>query len=335
MLPGLVWLDAYNGHDAARGLTLPALSTLLGRAQHEPGPLTLSSLFTQWVGQSLPILADARAYCDEWDERSPYWLMADPVSIRVELHRAILIDTEAIGLSEPEALSLIKTLNHHFAADGIKFSAPHPSRWYIAFTPAQRAYFTPRLDVVGEDINDYLPEGECGLYWNRFLNEVQMLLHDHPVNVAREERGALPVSSVWLWGSGYTQGVTLTSPCYDMVFTDNELLTMVSRLAQLPFRPLPEQFSSLLADGKAQGRVLVALEHALASAQYRDVLGWHQALRQLEVNWFVPILQALYKRNINVLKFICHGSSGFSMTLRPRDMWKFWRTPHVLAQLYS
>jgi len=31
------------------------------------------------------------------------------------------------------------------------------------------------------------------------LNELQMQLHDHPLNQAREARGELPVNSLWLW----------------------------------------------------------------------------------------------------------------------------------------
>ena len=34
------------------------------------------------------------------------------------------------------------------------------------------------------------------------LNEVQVLLHQHPLNAARQTRGLPPVNSVWFWGAG-------------------------------------------------------------------------------------------------------------------------------------
>jgi hypothetical protein len=32
--------------------------------------------------------------------------------------------------------------------------------------------------------------------------EIEMWLHDHPINDARRRRGELPVTSLWLWGAG-------------------------------------------------------------------------------------------------------------------------------------
>ena len=34
-----------------------------------------------------------------------------------------------------------------------------------------------------------------------------MLLHDHPVNIAREARGCLPVTGVWFWGGGTADAI--------------------------------------------------------------------------------------------------------------------------------
>ena len=50
--------------------------------------------------------------------------------------------------------------------------------------------------VAGEDIDRFLPAGRDGKAWHAVMNEVQMLFHDHPVNVAREARG-IPVPDCW------------------------------------------------------------------------------------------------------------------------------------------
>jgi hypothetical protein len=40
------------------------------------------------------------------------------------------------------------------------------------------------------------------------MNEIQMLLHEHPVNQRRERVGKLPVNGWWLWGFGEASGAT-------------------------------------------------------------------------------------------------------------------------------
>jgi len=62
---------------------------------------------------------------------------------------------------------------------------------------------TASLDrVIGRPIDPWLPERLAGQQLRRLQSEVQMLLHTHPLNDAREARGALPVNSFWLSGTG-------------------------------------------------------------------------------------------------------------------------------------
>ena len=49
------------------------------------------------------------------------------------------------------------------------------------------------------------------------LNEVQMLLHEHPLNQAREERRQRPLNAVWISGCGRDRG---TAPPADLVVDD-------------------------------------------------------------------------------------------------------------------
>lgn len=54
----------------------------------------------------------------------------------------------------------------------------------------------------GHDVSDYLPQGEGSEQYHRLLSELQMVLHEHDVNRAREEAGQRPVNSLWIWGGG-------------------------------------------------------------------------------------------------------------------------------------
>ena len=65
---------------------------------------------------------------------------------------------------------------------------------------------TPTLaapeQALGEDLYQHLPDGADGRRWRVLLNEVQVLLHQHPRNAERRTRGLPPVNSLWLWGGG-------------------------------------------------------------------------------------------------------------------------------------
>jgi hypothetical protein len=92
----------------------------------------------------------------------------------------------------------------YFAEDGITLVFETAGRW-LARGEVFRDLVSASLErVIGRDLAPWLPASPTLL---RLQNEMQMLLYPHPVNEARSERGALPVNSFWLSGSG-----ALTTP---------------------------------------------------------------------------------------------------------------------------
>jgi len=51
-------------------------------------------------------------------------------------------------------------------------------------------------------VHDFMPAGRDGARIRSLMNEIQMLLHEHPVNQGRERARLLPVNGWWLWGFG-------------------------------------------------------------------------------------------------------------------------------------
>jgi hypothetical protein len=49
-------------------------------------------------------------------------------------------------------------------------------------------------------LSDWWPQEDSLREWRRLLNEIQMVWHTHPVNLARAERGEVPINSLWLFG---------------------------------------------------------------------------------------------------------------------------------------
>ncbi|MCZ7655242.1 MAG: hypothetical protein M5R42_14705 [Rhodocyclaceae bacterium] len=54
--------------------------------------------------------------------------------------------------------------------------------------------------MTGRTIEPFLPQGDDAREWRRFINEAQVLLHNHPINMAREAEGRPTVNSLWPWG---------------------------------------------------------------------------------------------------------------------------------------
>lgn len=55
---------------------------------------------------------------------------------------------------------------------------------------------------LGTDIGAALPSGPGSRPLRALMAEIEMWLHEHPVNRRRGERGLAPVNNLWLWGGG-------------------------------------------------------------------------------------------------------------------------------------
>ncbi len=326
LLPGLAWLDAHDGGEVSKALPLPALQQMLGKGRLERKERGLSACVEQLWGAppaGLAALAAEQAGLAGDGE----WLFADPVHLRVDRDRALLADVGVMQISLDEARGLTDALNRHFGEDGLAFHPQQAGRWLLNAPKPLTARFDPLWDVVGEDINRHLPQGEGGLAWSRMLNELQMLLYTQPLNDAREMRGDLPVNSVWLWGEGAPAPWKAPAPA---LLADDESLQLLAARSGMAVDAAPFAFDGLPLDGDC----LLMLDALQAAAQYRDAWGWREALQRLEQDWFAPLQGAVRQGKISELTLIATGPAGFELTLKPADLWKFWKRALPLAALY-
>ena len=126
--------------------------------------------------------------------------------------------------------------------------------------------------MVGRNAEPFLPAGEGAAYWRRLLNELQMLLHAHPVNEQRLQNGLPAVSSIWPWSPGRLPG-SIKTPL-DALVADEPALQTLARLA------------GLRGDQRRSGdRVLQVDLRLQRAAESGDVEAWSQALQALEADW--------------------------------------------------
>ncbi|MDE0455740.1 MAG: hypothetical protein OXI15_00480, partial [Chromatiales bacterium] len=220
LVPGLLGpaVGGSGDREAAQalvaGLDLDALDRLLARAGHatKAAPAADDSLEAlafrafghlappagaDWPVAALTALVDACA-----DQGCGFRLRADPVHLRADIDDLVLFDASDIDLSPDEAVALARTVNDALGPHGPRIDAAHPHRWYVAPDAPARIATTPLSRAAGARVSEALPRGPDAARWHRWMNEVQMALHECPVNVERERRGAVPVNSVWVWGAG-------------------------------------------------------------------------------------------------------------------------------------
>lgn len=133
------------------------------------------------------------------------WGLLTPAHWHVGREHVSLADPDELHLDEAESRALLDAVRSLFESEGFTLAWGAPTRWYASH-PSLAGLPCASLDrAVGRNIDLWLPVHPQARLLRRLQNEVQMLLHTHPLNDAREARGELPVNSFWLSGCGVAQ----------------------------------------------------------------------------------------------------------------------------------
>lgn len=327
LVPDLFWPRG-DAVAACQGLKLPALELLLARARRRSFPPIATEA---WLCQAFEVepqqdwpVAPITLPHDGGHAGDHYWLRADPVHFAAHRDRMTLIDSGMLKPAAEEAAEIVTLLNRHFADDGLEFQAPHPARWYV------RASGTPRLatremsQASGRDVASVLPTGEDGPRWRRTLNEIQMLLHEHPVNQRREAHGELPINSVWLWGGGRRPAIP--GQIFTHVAGDDDLaLALAERVGAEIVEPGDVTGNDrLIASPDARALVVAETSAALRG----DEQAWRQMLAGIERDWLAPLHAALRRRALEGIEIVAlHPRGCERFEVSATDLLKFWRRP--------
>ena len=327
LIPDL-FLPKHVASEASSGLALPALLTLLSRAQSSQLPAgELEDCLCDIFGVADRAVAPVTLQADGVGQGTSYCLRADPVHLRLQRDQLIL---QAAGtLAIEEARQLCASLNTHFSAAGLNFFAPHPQRWYLQLDKPPDMNTHHLAQVIGKDVQGYLPYGLDALHWHGVFNEIQMLLFEHEVNVAREMRGELPINSVWFWGGGH-ETAKLAQP-FKKIYGNCELAEAFARGAGIVYAPLhgfPTQYHPV----NEPGDELVVFETLRLALQNGDVYAWREGLQQFEHGVAAPLLRALRSGQIEQLTLdIPDAVASRQWVLTRTASWKFWLRKKPLA----
>lgn len=328
IVPGLL----PQGPDTAvvlEGLRLPALELLLARGRRSSDE---SISLECWLAQAFDGDEDAEIpagaltlAASGGDAGDAIWMRADPAHLRLNRDALVLVPAVAFGVQAAEAEALAEHLNRHFAGE-LTFYPLSGERWCVRVEniPTEGLRTKTPAEVAGRDINRLLPSGEGSTRWHGLLNEIQMLLHEHPVNEAREARGEPAVNSVWLWGAG-RMPAGAAAP-FQSVTADDPLALGFAHAAQIRHRPLPRNASEWLDRLPEDGRQLVVLDTLRLPLALGDFEGWRTRIAELEERWFAPQVAALKAGRVGMVTVLVPDSGELrSFESARNDLRHFWR----------
>jgi len=317
----------------------PTLELLVARGRVARRP---RESFERWLAEAFGLEGDAlpagtlTALADDAQpiDSDARRLRADPVHLHLTREHLVLVPSAAFSLTAEEAVALCETLNAHFAG-ALRFTpcAGHPGCWTAEAEGTALAFDTPPLEAAGHDVDRYLRAQSGTADAKRshaLLNELQMLLHAHPVNAAREARGELPVNSVWFWGAGALP--PRVEGRWRTVSADEPLALGLARLAAARGLPLAASADSWLDGAPEEGRHLVVLDALRVPHALRDEEPYLAGVQALEVRWFAPLLEALRTQRLGMLTLhVPDASEALSIETVRADLRRFWRRPRALA----
>jgi hypothetical protein len=130
------------------------------------------------------------------------WAWLWPAHWRLGTEQVSLHDPAALQLDEAQSRALLQAVAPLFLSEGFELHYRLPHAW-LCRHDALAGLPTASADrVIGRNVDRWLGADPRGRLLRRLQNEVQMLLHDHPLNARREARGELPVNSLWVSGTG-------------------------------------------------------------------------------------------------------------------------------------
>ncbi|BBD79992.1 phosphoglycerate mutase [Aerosticca soli] len=231
--PSVLWLPALTRFAAAS-----PLRRMFARADRladgAAGHLDALAGYFATGATPVPVAALTRELA-RGDAGDATWLCADPAWIEPELTGARLLACGRLALEPDEVAALAEALQPLFLEQGMTLETTTPERWHLR-VPAGLPLpdFPAPEQALGAQLIGHLPEGPAARRWRVLLTDIQVTLHQHPLNAARRRRGLPPVNSLWLWGGGVLPArvtSTLAGAC-----SDDALVRALAARAGMPWR---------------------------------------------------------------------------------------------------
>ena len=146
-------------------------------------------------------------------------------------------DYSAGHIHTDEARELIQSLDKALGSKTLHFYPGLSYRHIAKITGSEetlKAECTPPHDISGKPVAQFLPRGAGSKLLRDLMKRSEAVLLNHPVNKARQSRGELPATTIWLfWGSGLNLSMPAFKQAYGLKAAATSAVDVIKGLAGL------------------------------------------------------------------------------------------------------
>lgn len=252
----------------------------------------------------------------------PHLWLADPVHFGFARDH-FLVDALP-DLADEEFAALADAAADSLRAAGARLHLAG-TQGFIAFDTGWQLDAEPLACALGEPVQPRMPEGPDASRWRRLLSEIQMVWHEHPVNQAREARGAPPLNALWLHGAGQMGALRLDG--LTEVVANDPALRGWALAAGLP----PTQVHADL-DRTPRGNALLLWPDLFAPCKAEAWGAWLPAFARFDA-WLGRLATRAAAAGARIELLLAGRRQTRRVLITSTDRWKLWRRPGAAARL--
>lgn len=249
-------------------------------------------------------------------ERPAVWIAgADPVYLEPRLDHLCLHDLPGEEMPVADLRGLFDHLQDQLADEDGHVFARIGSCGYLRTSAPLCTASLPGAALDGRRPDDYLPQGPEAASYRALRSEIEMALHDHPVNQRRERAGRAPANSLWVWGGGFAPAEQQAD--LPPLFADDPQLRGYWHSRSADVADWPGSASACL---EAVATGFVARPDRLTDpGAVRDLLS--------------QLRDAQRKRRLRKVILLVAGHTA--ITVESWDGWKFWRSNQAIPEAWK
>lgn len=213
-------------------------------------------------------------------------------------------------VSNAERAELGPDIAAHLRGSSLELSTTSTGDWLVHADRGIEVQTTAPETAVSNDLHAVMPRGRQAGELRRTMTELQMLLHEHPVNVQRAHRGAPEINAIWFYGEGSIDPGSIDRgqrSALPEAFGDEPYLRGIYRLNGQSVEAAPADAKALLSR---------MTSHAVAVIDTAD-------LDTLEALWLAQLARALGMGAISKLEFVL---DRWRLTIHRSALLKVWRS---------